>query len=114
MAASRPSRHLSQSNTATVVGGTGGFAQKLHSFVAENTHSATTYLQVYDVMAPNVGTTVPVATIPLAPGVSGGYFDDLVLVTKGASGAGLSIIVTAGPANTTAPTAVAHIFLTYS
>lgn len=111
--ASRPFFNANVDESPVIV--VGSFAQKLHSYVVHNAHATnTTWLQVFDITNPTVGTTVPVLSIPLPPGVSGGLFGDLVIATKGAANAGVSIAVTATSTGNGAPGAVQQVNLTYS
>lgn len=93
-----------------------GDARKLHSYLCNNTHSATVFLQIFDVRAANVtlGTTLPVVTIPLPPGVSGGLFQDLQIVDHTTTNPGLSYAVTSTATGSSNPGAAVDVNLIWS
>lgn len=77
-------------------------ARKLKSVHMNNTHNAVVWLQVFDTVTPTVGTTVPILSLPLAPGANNiAMPDDGVVITSGPGG--IAIACTAGQSNNTAP-----------
>lgn len=94
-------RKASQAETKTAA-----FTDRVHVRYAHvtNTHSAVTYLQLFDLAAGDVtvGTTAPTASIGLDSGVNHIELNDTFFTA-------LTMAVTAGEANNTAPGAVAHV-----
>ena len=93
-----------------------GDASTLHSYVCYNSHNATVFLQIFNLRAASVtlATTLPVLSIPLPPGTSGGLFEALKVVTPGAANGGLSYAVTATNVGNGAPGAAVEVNLTWS
>ena len=86
-------------------------ARKLRSVHMNNTHNAVVYLQVHNV-SPTLGTTVPIISIPLAPGANNITLPEGGLVINEAGG--IWIACTAGQSNAVAPGATVLGQITWS